>query len=888
MTKSLLSTTSIDKLYVSKYLSLLNVKQANVLKNGSISSSEAHISYKDGLVSMTGDLSLNEIDINANEKQKFKGNAKGSNLSLTLLNKELNLSGNVSLISEETFIFPHTYIKGELSLNIDNLYIQQNNGLFKGSIALKNESPGYLIKISDKQEVLGNINIDDASIAWGDKGININGKISTNPTTINISPDIKISGNITSTINSLTFARDKSISLQGNINIDQANIKNGDKQNISSNIALDNASVSVKGSDVQLHGKFNLNNTSISLQDNKTIKGNISTVNTNINFKNKKLDIQSDLKINNTDISLGENKSIKGNVISENTTLSYENKKILLRTLSAFTETEVQFDGINFNGSPNVEFSVAIDPGQETKYSGKVELAEASVSGVPKVGAINNIKGNVLLNENKVETELIEFNTNDVDVKLSGNLENFLNPVIDITASSDEVLLENISKFIPAAKNKAKIKASGKASVTASYKGSIKSTADSLIDATAKLEGVKLSTPKLAEDITNVSGEIRYKNDLITWSGLTGTFKNKDYKISGQLTDISRPTIASRISSEDLTVSTQIKILRKAFQILLLKGNYLNSSFDLLGDVHLTENMGPDLDIKGTLSINLEDLNAIPNELVKSKLAKLKPRGIISFDGLFKGKTKDWRNWDVTFKAQSPKLSLLNYFINNVSIAFSQRDQTVTNFDILSNIYSGDLNISSSADLRDIDIPIKLAADIKGLQLKQLLKSANIKRNMSGNVALSLNLRGPVKNYDKIKDSGSFAISEGYLGRLIPAFKNADFRNARADFLVRNQKVFTENAQIISDTVKVRAEGWVDIKQNIDFNLIPSFSETPVLNTEALKIDPSSILSRALNIKVTGKLTKPRFQVETSPVKILENTTEIIRDGIGSLLEGLF
>jgi hypothetical protein len=75
----------------------------------------------------------------------------------------------------------------------------------------------------------------------------------------------------------------------------------------------------------------------------------------------------------------------------------------------------------------------------------------------------------------------------------------------------------------------------------------------------------------------------------------------------------------------------------------------------------------------------------------------------------------------------------------------------------------------------------------------------------------------------------------------------------------------------------------------VDFEVYPTLSEIAMIQSESIKKVTSALLAQNISyIKVTGTLKKPVIDPKTSPIDILKNTTGIITEGIGGIVDGIF
>jgi len=222
-------------------------------------------------------------------------------------------------------------------------------------------------------------------------------------------------------------------------------------------------------------------------------------------------------------------------------------------------------------------------------------------------------------------------------------------------------------------------------------------------------------------------------------------------------------------------------------------------------------------------------------------------------------------------------------------------------------IYDGTLNITSSADLQDSDVPFTATIALENFNLKKFREDQKLKiQKLAGIVNISSDLQGDGKRWRQLTGNGSFSISEGYLWQwnildgissilLIPEFKSLAFTEANGDFLIGNQKITTNNTKMIGTMATLTGKGWVDFNKNLNFNIKPDFSELAIIQSDSIKKKATSILTQTdgyINIKLTGTLDDPHFSVEKFPLKIIEETiggtTDMLKEVIGSIVDEIF
>ena len=360
-----------------------------------------------------------------------------------------------------------------------------------------------------------------------------------------------------------------------------------------------------------------------------------------------------------------------------------------------------------------------------------------------------------------------------------------------------------------------------------------------------------------------------------------------------------KPAIETTITSDHLQLATKIKKIDNAFTIESFKGQYFDNPFDIQGEINLEKNTDPTLNLKTQLTVDLQDLSLIVPNLAK-QLDNIKPTGTVELAGVFLGKVKDWRNWQLDLSAQSPQITLKGYKLQNLSLHCEQRDQFIRSFHLTTNVYDGSFDLNSSVNLANEDLLFQLNAQLTNTDLAKLKLDTPLKnKGIDGLVNASVSLSGPLQGLDRWKGNGAVSV-QGHLWEfnllqgiwkilLIPEFQDIVFTETKANFNMNNGRIYTDDLELKSTNVSLLGKGWIDLDKNLNFDISPQFSEAAIIQSPYLRKGPTAILTQGgyLSIKLSGSLDNPKFALNTSPRKILEKATGTILEGMQGILEDI-
>ncbi len=826
-----------------------------------------------------------------------------------------------------------------------------NNMSLSSDIKLKNVPLAVYLKTFVSLPLLtvhdGNIATADVHLDYAAHRIKLQGSAQLKnmavdgKSTGDVSPIFKtIKGNIT--LDNFLFDQNADqIQGQARANIDTALIKLNDEQALTGNITADIDSLNMTQEAMRLNGKIKIDQTKVSLGSDRTLEGNLAVENIVLDKKDDTTVIKADAALTSSHIQINPKQTMTGDLSLARSLLTIKDKKISLRTEVALKDGHIQSDQIKIDGTITapkfnislmdqtlaLEGTLNVDQGQiqldESKtfignpklslklktnlsdpsaltYSGSVSLTDATLTGLPRVKDVQHLSGNVQFQDTSLKTEKLSFHTLDTDFIVSGALDGFTKPLVSAQISSDDIDFEKLMVVLPEdVAQKIPVKLKGHSSLELKIKGPLLSLPEAEISCLASVKNVEITHEKLLSPIKNLNGQIEYANNFIMWKNLEAEYQNKKYKSSGKVVNFKKPNIAASLSSDDLSVNADVTTENDLLKINELKGKFIDSIFYVTGNVDHPGSAEADVDISYESSVNLADLSKFPIDAT-AKIKPMDPSGEITLNGKIKGKGMDWRAWEISSQAQSSLINILKYPIEDFKLSYHQSNGAIDLFESTAKIYDGNFKFQAKGDVKDKDIPLEIATELNRLNLETLRKKQQLTTsNLQGMLSLDLVGNGSLLSLDSFKGTGNVTIAEGILWEsnilqgilgslLIPEFQNVIFTDAHADFNVADKKITTQNAEVISKNVTLKANGWAGFDQNIDFVVNPEFSEIALLSSDSLKKAPTDLLTQSIAIHVTGTLKEPKFRADTSVKKVLQNTTNVIKEGVKGILDQIF
>ena len=541
-------------------------------------------------------------------------------------------------------------------------------------------------------------------------------------------------------------------------------------------------------------------------------------------------------------------------------------------------------ENFSLTGDANIEpdLTYAIDK-KVFDYKANIKIIQADLTGLHYIDKINNISGDVGLIKDRIWTDNLKLEALESAFTLNGTFENFINPYLKLNFKSEQCNLEKIPAILPFKTEGLNL--SGVASVQINIEGyTQKPPLD--IAANFHLKDARLQTALLKEPINNINGDVNIIQDIIGWPNLSFNYLNIAYTSTGKLVNFKTPEINFDLNSENLNLKSDLKIKDKIVTLLAFKGRYAGSKFEVGGNVDTQDKSNLLLGLSAKLSLNPPDAFLFLPPGLSENLKKLKPEGILNIEGTLNGKAKDYKNWVLSLETTSDVFSVYNLKFNNFAFKLDQKDGLINISRLSASSYSGLINLDFVSDLRP-DVPTySLKFNGSGIELAKLKLDTELKdKDISGILNLTVALNGDFKDLATLKGSGLLSIKDGRLWQfnlfkglgelfLLPDYEKVMFKEAFAEFDIRDKSLWTEDLRLTSDQINLDWKGKVGFDGTLDFTIYSQTNKNLIRDSADIRKFTTAILggvSSALTIKLSGTVQKPKYKIIPVPLDLIKN-----------------
>lgn len=817
------------------YLALVQLPDINV-KQGILKDIDLDINYSKEKISAQGDVLMNNLDI-SNASQSFKGDVEIHHLDGTYNNGYVTARGEIAINHMQTMV-PDLDCGGSVQAHVLNFELTPDSQVnFNGSITAQE----IFIRQKDRQ-----INIKEVALD-----------------NIQVNRDL----------NKIQSA--SSIMTQGLI-------VQWPQQRLSGDLTLKNVSLHMQDvNDITLESDLTADNLSTDLADQSFSTQHLSLTQAKLHIENQKdVSLNTQLSLDNMSVRLN-NLFAAGSLSSDQFSLKFIDHVIKANTILNFSKGKFIFDHHKtIEAAPRLELdlNLPLADSQNLTYKGSLTFSDASLYGFAPIKELHGVDLDADFQNDQATINALGLNILNTNLHITGEVKNFKDPWLNITAEAEELDLAQISQLFPQATAPLGLNFEGSSMVKVKFEGRAADPLAGNILAVASFKKASAYSQTLHQKVKNITGIIEATPNTLIWRDLTATYGNSKYNLSGSLRDFKNPKITANISGPQLEIKADISKDPNIININDVSGKYLNTSFNSHGLVTLIPGFAPAFDIHLSTSLLLEEfIKELPLAQQKALLA-LNPTGAIDMSAEIKGTPGDWRKDSAHADISSPLMTLLGYKLNAMKISVDAADGKIKNLVFDGKLYDGTVHAIGSMDFSSKNMPYDLALNIDNTDMHELKEDSPFKmQEINGKFYFTSMIHGTIADFkNNLHATGSLAIRDGFLAEfnlfkgLLSVLNDAlhlgevEITDVESNFTIDNQKISTDNLRLKGPTIVLLGKGWINFDQYCDLDM------TIDLSSGIVPAVAHDLLS-TLDIRIYDKINDPKFKKKISVPQVINS-----------------
>ncbi|MCM8760543.1 MAG: AsmA family protein [Candidatus Omnitrophica bacterium] len=504
------------------------------------------------------------------------------------------------------------------------------------------------------------------------------------------------------------------------------------------------------------------------------------------------------------------------------------------------------------------------------EYAGNLKITDMDIEGITMLGKLTNLKANVEFDDTRIHSEDIYVEAYGMPWKARINVVNFQKPILDIYATS-ETLLGPLQKTLLADFGvKLPLDLAGKAALSVSVQ--MAKEKEPRLNGYIVLRDATIAFGSGNFPIEELNGEIQFTTEGLKWKDLKLRYRDVRYMVSGKVENFRIPKVTLEASSRDLSLESIFTMTDKVMNIEKVKGRWLNSGFNLKGELDFSEKDVIDADLNGSAELELRDLKTIGRKA--AGIVKMKPAGNMVTDFKLSGDIKDLRSCNISARLKSRRISLYGLVFTDASAEYLQEEGAGYINKMRASLYGGTIEATAKMDFYAKGLPYDLRVDAREVKIDELRSDIGIRdKDVSGTLRVYLDLKGVFKDVSRLTGLGRAALKDGRLWQLnlfhgfgsiifTKDFKNIVFTEGTCDFKIRDRTIFADYFAMKSDLINMYGSGTIGFDGSVNAVLKTELTEEAMYPSAQKNI--ADAIGQYTYTEVTGTLNNPRFKMKQS------------------------
>jgi len=490
LTRNTQAHIHLKNIDTASYLSLINIPDVH-LGSGIIEEIDLNINYSQDKTSASGNVIMKDLDITSHE-QTFKGDVAIRGLDAHYQNGDIAGKGEMSLSNIQTKV-PGLSAGGSVQAKVNDFNLTKDGVTFLGSLHAQH----IFVILKDRQVQVDGVTLDNIKVRKDKDGIQSVGSITTKGLFVQW-PDQRLQGDIALKAVTMRMKDENDISLEGDLEANDFSTSLGGKTFSSKHLLLEDVQLNIlEQKNIALSTKLSADDMILKLGENFLAYASLKTDKLSFNLDD--------------------------GIIKVSTTLNASKGKLVLD------------DHKTIEADPQLELSLQmpLNAPERLTYKGSITLSDGHIHGFAPI-PLDDVELDADFKQDAATINALNINILDTNIRINGTVKDFKRPILNITASADELNLAKIKYIAPQIVDQYGLSFSGTSSVKVQFEGLSSDPLAAKIMATASIKNADISSSKFHQKIRNINGVIEATPDSLKWHDFTAIYQGKKIHIAGE------------------------------------------------------------------------------------------------------------------------------------------------------------------------------------------------------------------------------------------------------------------------------------------------------------------------------------------------------------------
>jgi uncharacterized protein involved in outer membrane biogenesis len=344
------------------------------------------------------------------------------------------------------------------------------------------------------------------------------------------------------------------------------------------------------------------------------------------------------------------------------------------------------------------------------------------------------------------------------------------------------------------------------------------------------------------------------------------------------------------LDSPELKFSAEFLAKEKKFTFPKLSAAYLDSRLAGAGAADFSRREAPGAQIDADVDLNLADIARAmlrPN----AALQKLDPQGRLQVKLNVAADPAQAKSLLVQAKAASPEVSLYGLRLRQLGLECRQQAGSVEIPLLEAEFYGGAVQAQAKIDFSAAQPAFGLALRADGVKIEELKNDTPLKKqDIAGLIRLQAQINSPLREPKLMQGGGWLAVSQGRLWQLdffkgigslifVQDFSQIIFREGRCDFYINDGYIATDKLLLKSDIINLSGPLKIGFDHSLQGALkVEVLSDKIPLSGTYRDIATTIIGQNQMfgEIKLSGTLKEPKFRFQPAVADIVKGLKDFI------------
>lgn len=519
-----------------------------------------------------------------------------------------------------------------------------------------------------------------------------------------------------------------------------------------------------------------------------------------------------------------------------------------------------------------------------TRYQGTLDLINVNVKNLSeKIPELKNLKGRVLFQPDLLTLERVMGHYQSLAFKATGTLRSFKELLLNATIYTDSKINEVLALLSEEQKKLiGKLDIQGNCQAVTTVHGTLRKSSELQTDYKILVRDGTIMSPDKKINLSKVAAQISVDDAGFRISRCGFTAADKNYTLSAFIPKSSESLRTLNLASKDFDLEASYALDKNT--VLVQKATARSNGLSAVFRGQLSNLNDPTLDVEGDVTIALNRIKPLLSTYAPA-LKDAELDGTLSGPFILKGTWNDPTGWNLSADVNGDQVSVKkNLHLGHFELQMRLKDKVVSIPYLRANPYQGTLGANLRMDLTKTELPFEGKVFANNLNLRMLAQDiAPQQKDLSGTAIFQTTLSGQLKSQGTYLGSGSVSIREGKLwqtnlfkamGKLpflkVEGLDSVTFHDLSASFDIHDKKLWTQNLNLLSDTVDLSLRGSVGFDQTLDLLMDIQYSNSVKLGAMDTGGLAPFIVEQVGDFisqyRIRGTLKEPKFDKMLLPI----------------------